>query len=210
MVHSVLEGDVPVRDPHLYSERPIVAGFRSVNPTERWRENPVRALAQAGFSHHLECGIHRPESSPQGSFALIPHPRYLDEQKLCHDSPICASTDNVLSIGSAEKRCLQMGCVCGVMEILQSRMATATSQLPVRDIQDTVNPPRGFDQSEMLTSSRVWDYAGNGTSWSLCNRELSDLCVMITVAGPVSPRCWPNLAGMALRANQQDLWLALP
>ena len=29
----------------LYSERPRGAGFRSVNPAERWRENPARALA---------------------------------------------------------------------------------------------------------------------------------------------------------------------
>ena len=58
----------------LYSERPRGAGFRSVNPTERWCENPAKALARAGFSQHLECGIHRSESSPEGSFALIPHP----------------------------------------------------------------------------------------------------------------------------------------
>ena len=57
----------------FYSERPRGAGFRSVNPAERWRENPARALARAGFSQHLECGIHWSESSPEGSFALIPH-----------------------------------------------------------------------------------------------------------------------------------------
>ena len=51
-----------------------------------------------------------------------------------------------------------MGRVCDVMEILQSRLATATSRPPARDIRDTVNPPRGFDQSVMLTSYRVWDY----------------------------------------------------
>ena len=37
-------------------------------------------------------------------------------------------------------------------------MATATSRPPAQDIRDTVNPPRGFDQSAMLTSYRVWDY----------------------------------------------------
>ena len=58
----------------FYSERPRGAGFRSVNPAERWRENPARALARAGFSQHLECGIHPSESSPEGSFALIPRP----------------------------------------------------------------------------------------------------------------------------------------
>ena len=58
----------------LYSERPRGAGFRSVNPAERWRENPARALARAGFSQHLEYGIHRSESSSEGFFALIPHP----------------------------------------------------------------------------------------------------------------------------------------
>ena len=58
----------------FYSERPRGAGFRSVNPAERWRENPARALARAGFSQHLECGIHRSESSPEGSFELIPRP----------------------------------------------------------------------------------------------------------------------------------------
>ena len=47
-------------------ERPRGAGFRSVNPAERWHENPARALARAGFSQHLECGIHRSESSPEG------------------------------------------------------------------------------------------------------------------------------------------------
>ena len=59
---------------YFYSERPLEAGFRSVNPAERWRENPARALARAGFSQHLKCGIHRSESSPEGSFALIPRP----------------------------------------------------------------------------------------------------------------------------------------
>ena len=39
----------------LYSERPRGAGFRSVNPAERWCENPARALARAGFSQHLEA-----------------------------------------------------------------------------------------------------------------------------------------------------------
>ena len=54
-----------------------------------------------------------------------------------------------------------MGRVCDVMAILQSRLATATSRPPVRDIRDTVNPPRGFDQSAMLISYRVWDYDYN-------------------------------------------------
>ena len=54
-----------------YSETPRGSGFRSVNPTERWRN---RALVRAGFLQHLECRIHRSESSPEGSFALIPHP----------------------------------------------------------------------------------------------------------------------------------------
>ena len=71
---------------------------------------------------------------------------------------MCTSTDDVLSIGSAEKQCLQTGRVCDVVEIPQSRMATVTSWPPARDIRDTVNPPRGFDQSAMLTSYRVWDY----------------------------------------------------
>ena len=43
-------------------------------------------------------------------------------------------------------------------------LATATSRPPVRDIRDTVNPPRGFDQSAMLTSYRVWDYIDCFTS----------------------------------------------
>ena len=33
--------------PIFYSQRPWGAGFRSVNPAERWRENLTRALAQA-------------------------------------------------------------------------------------------------------------------------------------------------------------------
>ena len=73
-VISILLGYATVHDTVVYSERPRGAGFRSVNPAERWRENPARALARAGFSQHLECGIHRSESSPEGSFALIPHP----------------------------------------------------------------------------------------------------------------------------------------
>ena len=80
----------------LYSERPQGAGFRWVNPAERWRENPARALARVGFSQHLECRIHWFESSPS-----------------------------------------------------------------VRENRDTVNPPRGFDQSAMLTNYRVWDYSEN-------------------------------------------------
>ena len=47
--------------------------------------------------------------------------------------------------------------VCDVVEIPQSRIATATSRPPVQDIRDTVNPRRGFDQLAMLTSYRVWD-----------------------------------------------------
>ena len=140
----------------LYSERPRGAGFRSVNPAERWREIRARALARAGFSQHLECGIHRSESSPEGSFALIPHP-VAWWAKLRHNNPICASTDDVLSIGSAEKQCLQMGRVCDAVEIPHSRIATSTSRPPARDIRDTVNPPRGFDQSAMLTSYLLWD-----------------------------------------------------
>ena len=65
-----------------------------------------------------------------------------------------------------------MGRVCDVMEILQSRLATATSRPPARDIRDTVNPPRGFDQSAMLTSYRVWDYGVNLMSWS-------NFCVLV-------------------------------
>ena len=49
-----------------------------------------------------------------------------------------------------------MGCVFDVVDIPQLCMATVTSGVPVRDIRDTVNPPRGFDQSAMLTSYRVW------------------------------------------------------
>ena len=61
----------------------------------------------------------------------------IDEQKIRHNNPICASTDDDLSIGSTEKQCLQTGRVCDVVEIPQSRMATATSRPPVRDIRDT-------------------------------------------------------------------------
>ena len=57
-----------------YSERPRGAGFRSVNSTESCCENPERVLARAGFSQHLECGIHGSESSLKGPFTLIPHP----------------------------------------------------------------------------------------------------------------------------------------
>ena len=51
----------------LYSDRWI--------PHSRCCENPAqakatRAKALAGFSQHLECGIHRSESSPSGSFAI--------------------------------------------------------------------------------------------------------------------------------------------
>ena len=89
---------------------------------------------------------------------ILATPRVRDsEQKLRRNNPICASTDDVLSTTSAEKRCLQTGRFCDVVEIPQSRMATTTSRPPAQDIRDTVNPPRGFDQSAMLTSYRVWD-----------------------------------------------------
>ena len=70
---------------------------------------------------------------------------------------ICVSTNYVLSIGSAEKQCLQTGRVCDVVVIPQSRMATATSRPLARDIRDTVNQSSGFGQSAMLTSYRMWD-----------------------------------------------------
>ena len=75
--------------------------------------------------------------------------------------PVCASTDDVSLIRSAEKQCLQTGHVRDVVEIPQLRMATATLRPPARGIRDTVNPPRGFDQSAMLTSYWVWDYWNN-------------------------------------------------
>ena len=57
------------------SERAGGAGFRLVNPAERWRENPARALARAGFSQHLECGIHRSQwIQPRGVFRFNPTP----------------------------------------------------------------------------------------------------------------------------------------
>ena len=74
---------------------------------------------------------------------------------------ISASADGVLSIGSAEKQCLQTGRVRDVEEIPQSRMATAKSRLPVRDIRDTVNPPRGFDQSAMHSADRPIKLSGS-------------------------------------------------
>ena len=67
------------------------------------------------------------------------------------NGPICTSIDDILSTGSAEKQCLQTERVCDIVEIPQSRMATATSRPPARDIRNTVNPPRGFHQSAMLT-----------------------------------------------------------
>ena len=54
----------------VYSERPRGAGFRSVYHAERWCENPAKALTRAGLSQHLECGIHRSESSPDLSTIL--------------------------------------------------------------------------------------------------------------------------------------------
>ena len=87
------------------------------------------ALAQAGFSQHLKCGIHWSESSPSRSFALIPLP---------------------------VTRWAKTGRVCDV-DFPQSRMVATTSWPLVGDIRDTVNPPRGFDQSAILISYRVWD-----------------------------------------------------
>ena len=49
----------------FYRERPRGAGFRSVNHAERWHEIPSQ-------SQHLECEIHQSESSPSGSFIIIP------------------------------------------------------------------------------------------------------------------------------------------
>ena len=79
------------------------------------------------------------------------------------------------------------------MEIPQSRMATASSQTSARDIRDTVNPPRGFDQSAMLTSYRVWHqlsssvslqkathYSWSRTSWHYlwATYQLRPLCMV--------------------------------
>ena len=58
-----------------------------------------RGLGGPGFSQHLECGIHRSESSPEGSFALIPHP-VARWAKIRHNNRICAFTDDVLTIGA--------------------------------------------------------------------------------------------------------------
>ena len=136
----------------FYSERPRGPGFRSVNPAERWRE--ILATPRVRDSPIW--------IQPQGVFRFNPTPGCWISKKLRHNYPICVSTDDVLSIGSAEKQCLQTGCVCDVVEIPQWRMATATSQPPARDIRDTMNPLRGFDQSAMLTSYRVWDYSDQG------------------------------------------------
>ena len=59
--------------------------------------------------------------------------------------------DDFQRIRTAEKRCLQTGRIRDAVEIPQLRMATAMPRLIVRDIQDPVNLPRGFDQSVMLT-----------------------------------------------------------
>ena len=61
-----------MRHPTFIAKDP--EGLDSDRWRERWRENPTRALAWAGFSQHLQCGIHPSESSPEGSFAIIPHP----------------------------------------------------------------------------------------------------------------------------------------
>ena len=37
------------------------------------------------------------------------------------------------------------------------RLCMAKWRLPLRDLRDNLNPRRGFDQSAMLTSYRVWD-----------------------------------------------------
>ena len=73
----------------------------------------------------------------------------------CANTQMCASTVDVLSIKGATKQRLQTGHVCDVVKIPQLRMATAASRQPARDIRDTVNPQRGFDESAMLTSYRV-------------------------------------------------------
>ena len=86
-----------------------------------------------------------------------------------------------------------MGRVCDVMEILQSRLATATSRPPARDIRDTVNPPRGFDQSAMLTSYRVWDYQTKASE------------TVETLRVPTSPQGEHSLA-----ESRYDHWWRLP
>ena len=108
--------------------------------------------------------------------------------KLRHNNRFFASTDDVLSTGSTQKRCLQMGHACDVVEIPQSRMATATSRLPVRDIRDTVNPLRGFDQSAMLTSYRVWDNKINYLELSFC-RILKQPLSRLHQPGGISKTC---------------------
>ena len=138
----------------VYSERP--EGLDS----DRWI--PLRGGARFRIrerdSHNTLSAVFTYLNLAQRGFSHQSHTRWLDEQKQCHNNPICASTDDVLSIGSTEKRCLQIGRVCDIMKIPQSRMATATSRPAVWDIRDTVNLPRGSDQSAMLNSNWVWDY----------------------------------------------------
>ena len=122
----------------FYSKRPRGGGFRLVIPTERWHENPASTLVWATFSHHLDCEIHRSESSPEGSFTLISH-TVTRWAKLLQNDLMCASANNVLSTGRAELRCLQTWLVRAVIEIPQSRIATTTSWPPVQDIRDTMN-----------------------------------------------------------------------
>ena len=128
------------------SERPRGAGIRSVNPAERWRENPVRALARAGFSQHLNWGINRSESSPEGSFAFIPHP----VARWAITTPI----QFVLPLATFYRSGTQRSNVYKRDVSVTSWRFHNRAWPPVRD---TVNPLRGFDQSAMLTSYRVWD-----------------------------------------------------
>ena len=168
-----------------------------------------------------------PSPYPRPNFSSLPRPLFFPiffsgtpaqnsdflsqpPAQLRHNNPICVSTDDVLSIGSAENQCLQTGRIRDVVEIPQSRMATATSRPPVRDIGDPVNPPRGFDQSAMLTSYRVWDYASKAppppNPWApdppvlphmLCTSQLITWHVMKGLSLSVCPQiadqyhgCW--------------------
>ena len=55
-----------------------------------------------------------------------------------------------------------MGRVSDIMEIPQSRMTTATSRPPLRDIRDTVNPPRGpINNIPALVQIMAWRRSGD-------------------------------------------------
>ena len=125
-------------------------------------------------------------------------------------------TYDILSIGSAEKRCLQAGRVCDIVEFPQSRMATATHQ-DCLHVPKTSGTPRGFDQSTMLISyqglalltlswDKIWDSHSLVKPRCVINQVTKGfICGLLTLVLP-KYLCVTNLRKSTC-ANMFTIWV---